>query len=331
MAFGTPLDLLALGAESTPGTPVTPTVAVRWRNIDFKPSVPMEGESFATGDFGKSEKYAQERTGQISGYTYLSLPPAVGTAPDWSAVFAMGGLARTAHGSTGQSWTGRAGAGAIAPYTAYMLAREEGATPQQLAMQMKGVMGGVKIIAAKRADVIRIDFNGQGAWYGAADIANGSLINLGTVNTATGMQLLGWSCALHGYTARLDAFEIDTNPSVEALPNQADSQSTGIDYFRVTDMAAKAKLTIELPRVASFDWRSRWVAGTIGSMTLSNQGSAATLFQARAPRAQIVDCQLKTINGAKFLDVSLEFLRNGSSDATMNADDMIEFLHGSKT
>lgn len=331
MSYNPRLDLLAVGAESTPGTPVTPTSATRFRNIKFSAEMPMEGDNVAAGDFGQSEQYVQELVANIEMQTYLSLPPALDTAPDWSPMAVMSGWRRTAHTTVGQSWSLRS-LGSVAPHTMWALLKEDSATPGQLNMRAKGCMGNLKIAATKSRDVIKMDVAAKGGYYGNADIASGSIITQGTVNTTDGMQLSGWSVALQSFAARLNSFEIDSGAEIAFLPDQGDANGTGLLYFSVRNVAPTIKLGIELPSVASFDYYTRTVARTIGSMILSNQGSGASLFQIRAPRVQLVgNPELVSLNGYHFLNLTLRPLRNGSSDATMNADDMIELLHGAKT
>ncbi len=330
MAFEESLALLAVGLESVPGTAVATTAVVRLRSIEATPSVEMSGDKMATGDFGQSEKYSGERSVGFKGFGYLSLPPAVATAPDWSILAVGSGFIRSTHGATGQSWAQRV-AGANTSLSLRYLAKESGAAPTQRAILGAGAMSSWKLSAGKRGEPIKFDVDFKAAYTSEADVANGSLVSLGAVQTTVGMQLLGWLATLHGVTCRIDSFEIEGGQEIDMVPDQGNTNTAGIERFRVKTAVPKVKISVEVPAVATLDIRSRWVNVTTGSFIMSNQGTGASLFLFRFPVVQIADVKYKYVNGVLYADLELHVQRNGSADATMNAEDMWEMLHGSKT
>lgn len=330
MAFENELALLAVGEESTPGVAVATAAAVRLRSLEATPSIEMTGDKMATGDFGQSELYSGERTIGFKGMGYLSLPPALITAADWMPLFYGCGFVRTVHGSTGQSLALRI-AGANTSLTLRHLDKESGPTPRQRAMIGVGCMGSLKISAGKRGDPFKYDLDYKGGYTSDADVSNGSLVSQSSANTTYGLQLVGWLATLHGIACRIDSIEIDYGQDVQPLPNQGKADLTGVECFRVTGAAPKIKLSVEVPLVATMDIRSRWANMTTGSFIMSNQGSGASLMQFRFPVVQIKDAKYKDNSKARYVDLELHAQRNGSADATMNAEDMCEILHGSKT
>ena len=117
---------------------------------------------------------------------------------------------------------------------------------------------------------------------------------MGSEGTTTGQKLLGWACTLNGVTVRLDSFEIDQSNDLAEIPNQGDSAGTGIQQFYRKSSAPKAKISIEVPRIASLDLRTYWINSTISTLILSNGGTGASLFTIKAARAQIEKRDLAT-------------------------------------
>lgn len=92
---------LVMDLEATNGTAVNPTaaanaVAIRVRNLKFKPSVAMATRDVITGAMGNDDKLPFSQT--LNGGTFdveLAGSGTAGTAPAWGKIMQMGGFAET--------------------------------------------------------------------------------------------------------------------------------------------------------------------------------------------------------------------------------------------
>jgi hypothetical protein len=92
---------MVMDLEATNGTAVNPTaaanaVAIRVRNLKFKPTVKMAGRDVITGAMGNDDKLPFSQT--LDGGTFdteLAGSGTAGTAPAWGKTMQMGGFAET--------------------------------------------------------------------------------------------------------------------------------------------------------------------------------------------------------------------------------------------
>jgi len=321
------LRFLTGKAETTPGTAVTITssdVNYRTREGSWTPNLEAEDDKWATGDLAENESIPGEATGDTQTKIKLASSSGVAVVPDWSTWLESCGLKRTAYTSVGMSWV---------PHTdndqrtmsQWGLEQEVGANPQQRAMKFKGMVGTGKLMADKRVKPVQFDLSYKGAWSLAdADIISGSKLLPATPDNTVAERLVGSSLTFLTVSHLAESFELDFGN--ELSPSGDFGDPSGMGFYWISARKPRLKVKVPIQRQSAFDPSNAWKVGTVGPLVLTISAN----WKITIPRGQIIESKPADVSNKMFWDLTIKPLRNGSTDATMDAQATWELLYGSK-
>lgn len=249
-------------------------------NISYDPTIENLARKVARGDFGKELSIHGKRSCPFSFSVDLGYSGTANTAPKYGKLLEGCALYEEVHGSTGVSYETHSD-WSKTPLTFEIVEKDEGTTPSQLVITVRGCMGNAKLIMDNVGKPVRIDYEFNGALVSIADRAFGSIL------TPTGMTdekpdaVLSASILAFTEAQQIDKFTIDLGNDVQLFTDPA--RGEGFQGAHVVDRNPTAELDPDLELIASKgDW-ARWIGDSSGVLSIE-VGDHFTLY---APAAQL--------------------------------------------
>jgi len=270
--------------ESTPYTAETLAATdynFKAFNINYSPEIAMMARKVARGDFSREVSIAGKRSCTVSFSVELAYSGTANTAPTYGKLLKACALKETVHTTTGVSYLTDAGYSAV-PVTIEVVEKDEGTSPVQVVVRVRGCMGNAKISFDSVGQPCRIDFEFKGALVSIADRAFASILTPTSMNDSTPDAVLSATVSFYTETRRIDKFSVDLGNDVQLFTDPA--QSVGLQGAHVVSRNPTVEIDPDLALIATNGDFARWVANTTGAMSVT-VGSNFTLS---APAIQII-------------------------------------------
>lgn len=294
-------------------------------DFDFKPynvkySVEIEEakRQYALGHMSALSSIMGKRHGTISFSVDMAWSGTVSTAPEWGKLLKACGWAETAYTTTGIGYTPSALCTAV-PCVVEALETAEGETTSQLAIQLRGAMGKVKMILDSVGKPFRLDFEFTGPIQTIEDRANAVVRRPASYDTTTPEPVLSAAITLFSETLDLDKVTIDCGAEVSLMPDPAAPE--GYVGAHITKREPKGTFDPYLASISSRGHWSRITNGTTGALSIE-VGSNLVIT---APAAQII----KGYDGSDRSGAAVNTLECIFCTASTGNDE-IEILQGAK-
>ena len=310
--------------ETTPYTAETLTASnfnQRVYDIKISPEIESYARKLARGDYSRDVSISGRRKCTASCSIDLYPGSTVATAPTYFEMIECCGWKKINHGATGISLTPNALYNRV-PMTIWVLIPEEGTTPRQIAIKMKGAMGKLKIESPQIGQPIKLTFEFTGVLYDITTIANASLITPTAWDTALPPAVLACTFSFFGTWQFPNKFSMDSGEDIQLFSDI--SQTAGYDGARVVDRNMMGDCDPDMVVPADVDYLTPQVNNTTGALSITIGGSVP--FYLTAPAAQIVGSYNGEVQEGHVKNpLKIEYKRG-----TVGNDEF-EILQGSKT
>lgn len=300
--------------ESTPGAFLEPTACFHAENISINPTSNWYDQNPTRAHFGRLDSIPAGAEVEINfevmatgGVTAGAA--AAGVAPYWDVAMMACGHQRIIVAATSVAYKPStkfdgSGTTTVQPSEGYTVAVwDEGpgggtTGPRYACVGSQGNFS----YSTKMGEGLRLKFNMKGAYVAVADDAS---IPSVTDTPLLPPTFLGAQLTVHSNAAlAYEGFEFD---KANVLSKRVDAAATnGLKGYWITAHKPTVKVNPEMVLVASFDYYSKWRAGTVGNFqTAVMGGTAGNRFQFVAGRTQIADIGHGEREGARTADLTL--------------------------
>jgi len=317
--------VLGFKIETTPYTAETLTAAdynQRVYDIKMSPDIESYAQKLARGDYSKDISISGKRKCTCSCSVDLYPGSTVATAPQYFAMIRSCGWKQIAHGATGISLTPNALYNRV-PATIEVLYLEEGTTPRQVCVTMKGAMGKLKIDSPQVGQPIKLLFEFTGSLVRVGTFSNPAVITPTAWDTALPPAVLAVTFSLFGTWQFPSKFSIDSNETVDLFSDI--SQSSGFDGARIIDRNMTCDCDPDMIATDDLNLLTPQQNNTTGALSVTIGG--AVPFYITAPAAQLAGPPYNPEVREGHLTNPLKIeLKRGT-----NGNDECEILQGSKS
>lgn len=305
-------DTLGLKMETTSGTAATLAAAdygIGARNISYSPTVGHYMRALTTGDYSKFTSVAGKQSGTVSFECDLTPGGAAAsysTPPRWFTAMRCCCMNQTGY---------TAGVRVITDATQdqntctiEICKRQEGASPNQLVVQLVGCAGDWEIDCSNVGEPAKVKFTFHGRINSVSTRAFGSILAPTSFDTQAPPAVLSATIQLYSTTQYITKFNIKANNKVEGFTNPGNA--TGYDYFRVVDREPSAELDPDQFITTDIDLYANEKNDTTGVLSIAF-GAGITLY---APVAQIEDAKPAEREGHHAQSIKLGLKRSSGND-----------------
>lgn len=314
---------LGFKIESTPYAAETLTSAEYDQRI-FDLKITKEIESYArklmTGDYSRHVSISGRRKCTCSFSVNMYPGSTVATAPKYFEMIQACGWKQITWGATGVSVSPHADYNRV-PATIEVAYTEEGLTPRQLVIKMKGAMGKFTLESAQVGQPIKLNFEFQGVLDSVSTRAYASRIVPTAFDTSLPPALLAATFSFVSTWQFPTKFTIDSGEDVQIFSDL--SQSSGYHGARVVDRNMTGSTDPDMVVTDDLDLYTEQINNSTSQLSITIGGAVPQFIT--APAVQIVQGNPEAREGHIANNLNLEFKRGS------NGNDECEILQGSKT
>jgi len=318
------LKIFGFKLEDTPYTAETLTAAnydQRVYDIACNPEIETYARKLMRGDFSRDVSISGKRKGTVSCSVDIYPGSTAATAPRYFDMLRACGWKQITWGATGVSCTPNAQYNRV-PATIEFSIPEEGLTPRQIVIKMKGCMGKVTFDSPQIGQPIKATFEFQGALESISTRAYASYVTPTAFDTSLPPAVLAATFSLFGTWQSPSKFTIDGGEDVQIFSDIADD--SGYSGARIVDRNITGTTDPDMVVTDDLDLYTSEINNTTGAMSVTIGGAIPIIMS--APAAQIVSpYNQETREGHVANALKLEFKRGS------NGNDEFELLQGSKT
>ncbi len=290
-------------------------------DIKISPDIEMYARKLLRGDYSKDVSISGKRKCTASCSVDLYPGSTVATAPTYFDMIECCGYKKLAHGATGISLTPNALYNRV-PGTIEVAYLEEGATPRQVVVKMKGAMGKLKIDSPQIGQPIKLSFEFTGVLVSITTKANASIIMPTAFDTSLPPAVLAVTFSLFGTWQFPNKFTIDGGEDVQLFSDI--SQAAGYDGARIADRNVTGDCDPDMVATADIDFLTSQQNNTTGALSVTIGGGVP--FYITAPAVQLTSSYNAEVREGHLTNpLKLEYKRGA------NGNDEYEVLQGSKT
>lgn len=272
---------MGLKLEGTPGTAETLAVGdynFKAYNINYSVEIEENKRKYAMGNFAPHKSIMGRRTGTVSFSVDLT-NPGDAAPPNYGKIFMACGL-----GETGTTVYTAASLLTNVTATIEVVEMDEGATPAQLVIKIKGAMGNVKFVADGVGKLVRMDFEFKGILSNISDRSFGSIIFPASVDSYDAEVLINGVANYTYGSLSLDKFTIDLGNDIQMETDVTDP--SGYKSCHIVNRNITWTVDPYLDLLAGKDYFASWTAPTLAALVFSlGSTNTVTLY---IPKAQIV-------------------------------------------
>ena len=287
-------------------------------NVNYKGDIPMKDRKLVRGNYSSDPAVPGKRKLTISFSVDLYYSGTANTAPATFKLFRGCAMKQTAHTTKGISLVTDSDYTNV-PLTMEVVEKAEGASPSQVVIKGRGMMGNAKLVCDNTGEPIRIDYEFQGVLSSIADRAYGSIIAPSMGSIPVPDNVMGCGVTLFGEAQTINKFTIDLGNQVEVCSDP--KYTEGYEGAHVVDRTPVLELDPDLELVATQDDISRWTGATTGAFSCMLN----TRLLLSAPKAQYKEVYSPGEREGHVVNQKICGLHGDSGD------DDFEILHGSKT
>lgn len=310
--------------ETTPYTAETLTAAEynqRIYDVKVSPEIESYARKLARGDYSRDTSVAGRRKCTVTCAVDLYPGSTVSTAPQYFSMIRACGWKQTAHGSTGISLVPHADYNRV-PATIEVVYPEEGASPRQLVIKVRGAMGKLKIESPQVGQPIKATFEFQGVLDSVTTRAYASLLTPTAWDTALPPAVLAATFSFFGTWQFPAKWSIDGGEDVQLFSDISKAQ--GYEGARVTDRNATMECDPDMVVTDDVNYLTSQINNTTGALSVTIGGGVPLYIT--APAAQIVDANKPEAREGHMANPLKIELKRGTY-----GNDEVELLQGSKT
>lgn len=309
--------------ETTPYTAETLAATdynQRVYDIKVSPDIESYARKLSRGDYSRDVSIAGRRKCVVTCSVDLHPGSAAATPPQYFAMVRACGWKQLTHGSTGVSLTPNADYNRV-PATIEVVYKEEGTSPRQLVIKMRGAMGKVKLESPQIGQPVKASFEFTGVLDSISTRAYASLLTPTAFDTALPPAVLAATFSFFGTWQFPSKFSIDGGEDVQIFNDI--SKAAGYEGARVADRNAVGECDPDMVVTDDVNYLTSQVNNTTGALSVTIGGNPQIVIS--APAAQIVDANKpEPREGHLANPIKIEFKRNLGNDE-------LEILQGSKT
>ena len=282
MSFLSSYTTLGCKLEGTPYVAETLSAAdynVPARDIQIDPTIAMYARKLARGDMSKDPSIAGKKSGKITFKVDLAAAATVTTPPTYFKCLQGCAMKQVIGGSTVTLTTDASMT--KTPLTFEYVLKDEGASPSQLVMKLRGCMGNAKLVMNNVGEPVCIEFEFTGVLVSAADRAFGSIMTPTGFDTALPQAVLSASIKTYGEAQVLSKVTINIGNKVELFTDP--SQPEGFQGAHVVDRSPTLETDQDFTLIATNGDYARMTGSVTGSFAMD----AGSHFNISAPAVQI--------------------------------------------
>lgn len=315
--------ILGFKVEDTPYTAETLTAAnynQRVYDIKITPEIESYARKLMRGDFSRDTSISGKRKCSCSFSIDLYPGDSVATAPDYFEIFRACGWKEITWGSTGVSVNPHADYNRV-PATIEMGYTEEGITPKQLVIKMRGAMGKVTGIFPQIGQPFKFTFEFQGVLDSITTRAYASRVTPTAFDTSLPPAVLAATFSFFGTWQFPSKFEFDGGEDVQVFSDI--SQGAGYHGARIVDRNMTGSTDPDMVVTDDVDYYTQMINNSTGALSITIGGDVPIYIS--APAAQIVSAyEAEAREGHIANQIGIEFKRSSGNDE-------FEILQGSKS
>lgn len=311
--------------ETTPYTAETLTAAnynQRAYDIKISPDIELYARSLARGDYSKDISISGKRKCTVS-FTIDFYPGStVSTAPTYFEIVECCGWKKTAHGVTGISLAPNALYNRV-PMTFEVAYLEEGTTPRQIVIKMKGAMGKIKLDSPQIGQPAKIPFEFTGVLVSITTRAFASMIIPTAWDTALPPAVLAATFSFCNTWQYPNKFTIDGGEDVQLFSDM--SQGAGYDGARIANRNVVGECDPDMQVTDDIDYLTKMTSNLTGALSVTIGGAVPLYITAPAVQLEPTPYNAEVREGHITNTLKLGFRRG------TNGNDEVEILQGSKS
>ena len=310
--------------ETTPYTAETLAASdynQRIYDVKVSPDIESYARKLARGDYSRDVSIAGKRKCSVSCSVDLYPGATAATVPQYFAMIRACGWKQTAFSTTGVSLVPHADYNRV-PGTIEVAFPEEGTTPRQLIIKMRGAMGKLKIESSQIGQPIKLSFEFTGVLDGITTRLNAAILTPTAWDTALPPAVLAATFSFFGTWQFPSKFSIEGGEEVQLFNDI--SKAAGYEGARVTDRNVTGDCDPDMVVTSDIDYHTLQVNNSTGALSVTIGGSVPIILS--APAAQIVNANKPEAREGHLANaIKMEFKRG------TYGNDEFEILQGSKT
>jgi len=336
------LRQLVVQEESTPGTMETDLATadnvIRFRDIEISPAIEFDDENskYANGSHAQDEAIAGVRVCTLTASVKVTYSGTATTEPQWWKLAKICGLGAIGWDSGSEVAAGSAADGVAlvsraayddTPYTCWVLDKEIGSSPATSILKLKGCVGNGIFTCEGPGKTVYFNATISGVYN---DLVDGSDI---AINAATQTQLaepfINSAFTIGGKAEKIGSWQLDLGNEVTPIYSQADAG--GVLHYAITARRPTFSCNPLAVKQATRDWFNEVVSQTTSAISCP----IGTNMTVKGLDAQCMNPSLAAREGLVNYDLNFRLLQNGTpgslTDAALDLEDTLEFLHGART
>ena len=318
------LTILGCKKETVPYTAEILTASnYNQRIYDIKCTKDIESyaRKLARGDYSRDVSIAGKRKVTITCSVDIYPGATVATAPAYFDMLEGCGYKKTAYTTTGIGITPHANYNRV-PLTFEVAYNEEGSTPRQSVVKVKGAMGKIKLEATQIGQPMKVTFEFTGSLVSITTRAYASAIVPTAFDTSLPPAVLAATFSLFGTWQFPNKFSIDGGEVVDIFSDI--STVSGYEGSRITDRNVTGECDPDMIVTDDFDYHTKQINNTTGALSVTIGGSVPMYIT--APAVQIVSADTPDVREGHLTNsLKLEFKRGTTGN------DEFELLQGAKS
>lgn len=288
-------------------------------NVELSPEIEAYARKLARGDYSRDVSIPGKRTSQITFSVDMHSGDTAATAPKYFTMLECCCCKKTTHGATGVSVVTDSTQNNNSA-TIEVPMRQEGASPKQLLIKLKGAAGDANLALDNVGNPRRIDFTFTGCLSTIETRDYGSMISPTGFDTNEPDAVLAATILYAGTEMFLNSCEINLGNDVQGLEDPNDP--SGYERFMVVDREAMMTLDPDMSVTDDMDFYTRHINKTTGQYS----ETIGSNLQITAPKGQIIESYNPgDRNGHVTNQLRLRLTRD------TNGNDELEILQGSKS
>lgn len=309
--------------ETTPYTAETLTASnyiQKVTDVTISPEIESYARKLLRGDYSRDVSISGKRKVSFTVTLDAYSGPAAATAPQYFDLYRACGRKQTTHGATGVSVSTHAFYNRV-PGTAEIAYLEEGATPRQVVVKVKGCMGKAKEELTQIGQPLKLTFEMQGALVGITTREYASICIPTGWDSGEPSSVLACTFSLFGTWQFPTKLTIDGGEDVQLFSEI--SEASGYDGARIVDRNVTGECDPDMVVTDDLDLYSPIINNTTGAMSLTIGGAIPLTIS--APAVQITGGYTPEVREGHIANsLKLEFKRSSGNDE-------LEILQGSKS
>jgi hypothetical protein len=289
-------------AANAEGTKVTcnNTDTILHKGLSFNPGIEQYQRDLLRGTFSRDPTLSGKRSGTIAFDCEMVGSGNAGVAPFWGRL--MKGCGFNEAVSANNSVTYK-------PTTISQNSLTVGAYMDGIIKTIWGARGTVKAtIEAGKPGMLHFEFQG-----GDFDILDGATLANAVYSSIVPPVFLNAGLLLDSYAAIISKAEIDVANTLAR--RESINAISGCLSVIITGRNPKGSLDPELTTVAAYDFYGKWrTPGTLGSLSLSANGTAGNIITVTCPKVRYADISDQDRNGLRTLGLDFQPCVNVSDD-----------------